>query len=581
MKKIYQKFFKTYITLLALGLTWEMAHAKYNICTITINSSNEADVFKSHLSEKDFNFIELTGKSNNWAELACKAGISCDVLIISGHFGGEFFSDYSSMRLSLFEIEQLACKKECQGIFKKPLEIFLFGCNTLSEKTQDHRTPEEYYRTLREHNFPPDLAQSVVESRYGVLGDDYKNRMRNVFSNSPHIYGFNSKSPAGSAMEPKVNSYLKKIGNYTKHLERLTEERLKGEMSTVNKVLAREMGPHFSECSGTELTSPNEKLKKFCQLIDPKASDSVKEALMLEMLSSEDYLKNIPIIVEAMNNGLIKKEAIGKSISENAFLRNRILSLLDKLKDSPLVITYASFAKNMGWLSSEMEGQLLGQYLKAELSFPSSTEKTDRVCSLPPNIRSTIKISDISPLDKRISTIPGARLLNCLKFDLKDEQISIIHNALQTTSNPELQKQLMWSIQPTVQAKMFIAEGVLRNTPTTLSEAEKKINKKIIGLYSKHPDLHTVLYSFSPGENLSTEEKDFLKRMIKRGPGHFPGYEYAWLVRVAIRSSLKDEELFHSAYPYMTDPKAKRALEEYRDFLKGKPSAAYSMDERL
>ena len=81
--------------------------AKYQVCSITINSDDEIKAFKSHLGTKDFEFVELVpfseefnklekfeeSRPNNihWFTNACKKGYKCDILVISGHFGGLFF----------------------------------------------------------------------------------------------------------------------------------------------------------------------------------------------------------------------------------------------------------------------------------------------------------------------------------------------------------------------------------------------------------------------------------------------------------------------------------------------------------
>ena len=127
---------------------------KPTICTVTINSSEEKEVFQSHLGE-DFNFVELTDFAtrsvldtgygnipqgpeiyNDWFLRACQKGVECDILVISGHFGGSFFGS-SGLHLGLTELQSRSCQQACDGILKKPKEVFLFGCNTTAGKDQD------------------------------------------------------------------------------------------------------------------------------------------------------------------------------------------------------------------------------------------------------------------------------------------------------------------------------------------------------------------------------------------------------------------------------------------------------------
>ena len=74
---------------------------KPTVCTITINSSEEKEVFQSYLAE-DFNLREgvietasgniRTANPQEWFISACQAGVECDVLVVSGHFGGIFLA---------------------------------------------------------------------------------------------------------------------------------------------------------------------------------------------------------------------------------------------------------------------------------------------------------------------------------------------------------------------------------------------------------------------------------------------------------------------------------------------------------
>ena len=130
MKKLWALFF------VAMLLSGEVA-SRPTVCTVTINSSDERELFRSHL-EKDFDFVELTDfakleSKGDWFLHSCKQGIRCDVLVISGHFGGSFFGS-SRLRLSLEQLERRSCRSSCDGILRHPKEVFLFGCNTTAGK---------------------------------------------------------------------------------------------------------------------------------------------------------------------------------------------------------------------------------------------------------------------------------------------------------------------------------------------------------------------------------------------------------------------------------------------------------------
>src|SRR6185369_15141422 len=101
--------------LLALGLGWTLncdAAGKTTVCSITVNSSNEKDAFQRNLPKDKYQFVELLERGlRDWFPAACEQNVQCDVLVISGHFGGdaavhaesatEFYSDQVGVNDSL------------------------------------------------------------------------------------------------------------------------------------------------------------------------------------------------------------------------------------------------------------------------------------------------------------------------------------------------------------------------------------------------------------------------------------------------------------------------------------------------
>ena len=151
---------------------------KFTICTATINSSNEKAVFEEVAASNKERFnpiVELTDFGDDWFKKACESQIRCDQLVISGHFGGNFFGE-SGLSLKFNELEDQSCSRTCEGIMSSPLEVFLFGCNTLATKAKDSRSPEEYLNALLTDRIPRAQADAIVESRYGITDDDNKTR---------------------------------------------------------------------------------------------------------------------------------------------------------------------------------------------------------------------------------------------------------------------------------------------------------------------------------------------------------------------------------------------------------------------
>ena len=195
-----------------------------NVCTMTLNSSDEMKVFRSHLPSSQFRFIELVPNSSeysveregyrSWFTQACQGlKVNCDMLIISGHFAGMFFGTKNEYILSMSELERTACWNECPQIFDSLKEVFLFGCNTMAHKERLYRTPEEYLNVLLDYDLPKNIAEQVVAGRFSVLDLSYKEKMEHIFSNETKIYGFTELSPLGSQVRWVLNEYLSGVKN--------------------------------------------------------------------------------------------------------------------------------------------------------------------------------------------------------------------------------------------------------------------------------------------------------------------------------------------------------------------------------
>ena len=212
--------------------------AKYQVCSITINSSDEIQTFKKFLSKQHFDFIELLPSqinekqdhSSHWFDEVCKKQINCDILVISGHFGGIFFGE-SGYALPTQLLEEKACKSSCPGILSNVKEIFLFGCNTLASKKKDERSYKEYLQVLLDDGMARETAERVVASRYSPLGTPFFKRMNFIFSHSDTIYGFDELSPLGPHIRQPLGHYFQsiqqKFGSYAKYMDAKAYQREK------------------------------------------------------------------------------------------------------------------------------------------------------------------------------------------------------------------------------------------------------------------------------------------------------------------------------------------------------------------
>ena len=189
------------------------AHAeKKTVCSITVNSPDEKQIFRRNLPADEFDFVELVERGRpDWLASACRAGVRCDVLVISGHFDGgdEFYSDRPDVReyLPVDEMERASCSDSCSGLFSQLKEVYLFGCNTLNADAQNIASAE-IGRSLAHSGYSVADTDRVVRALNQRHADSNRDRMRQIFTNVPVIYGFSSKAPLGPTAATLLDRYF-------------------------------------------------------------------------------------------------------------------------------------------------------------------------------------------------------------------------------------------------------------------------------------------------------------------------------------------------------------------------------------
>ena len=198
------------------GWAMEAAAAKSTVCTITVNSADEKDAFRRYLPKDKFEFVELVEPGNrDWLASACQRKIQCDVLVISGHFGGaqvgatEFYSAEvgGTEFLPVEEMERASCSESCPGLFSRLKEVYLFGCETLSPAASQ-ATSGEIARTLVQAGRTPQDAGRIASALNARHGETNRDRMRRVFAGVPVIYGFSSIAPLGPVAASTLSRYF-------------------------------------------------------------------------------------------------------------------------------------------------------------------------------------------------------------------------------------------------------------------------------------------------------------------------------------------------------------------------------------
>lgn len=365
---------------------------KFTVCSITINSDNEKKVFESQVKKypKKFNpVVELTmmgteeEDGDDWFDMACKSGLRCDQLVISGHFGGSFFGD-SKKELSMEQLESKGCSRTCDGILAQPYEVFLFGCNTLASKEQDHRTPAQYLQVLLRDGIPRQQAEMVVESRYGATGDDFKSSMQRAFhGDSKQLYGFDSVGPSGKNVEGFLKNYFSKIKAPT-HLEKLQAKRMMNQVDMGNSALATSLkSTAFTQCSGGSKDDPISRV--VCNLRDENLSVDKKIDTMLEALSNEKFLIFVPAINSFLNeNPIADMDEVHQKrladIRNNEVLKGQIMGLLNT-KNMSMALDWSAFAESFGYMDKEARLAYLTERVLSMFEDGISLDERDLICS--------------------------------------------------------------------------------------------------------------------------------------------------------------------------------------------------------
>ena len=371
-----------------------MDKSKPTVCTITINSDDEKKIFQKSL-KNDFNFIELTNDDEDWFQNACEKEISCNILVVSGHFGGSFFGS-SGYDLSLNTLQRKSCQTSCDGILKDPKEVFLFGCNTTAGKKADHRTPQEYTNTLMSDGFSRLQAELMSAFRYSPIGQETQDRMKQVFPNS-RIYGYHRQAPSGENIRDRLNNYFNSIPNsdYKTHLDKFPteDENLLWSEAMKNQYIRSINGSKNMENPFCILENKEARIDQKLSWINSVLKDREKSLAYIPIIN--DYLKDLEKkFVGSWDNFPKYGQSSMEQIQSNTDAKERVSLVLEKpiLGILSVQVQVLDFAKRVGWYNekdySSKLNHLLGKLFKENLD----NDKKDMFCSLSVDVDLSLKI---------------------------------------------------------------------------------------------------------------------------------------------------------------------------------------------
>jgi hypothetical protein len=341
------------LTCLAVAWADKANAAPKTVCTVTINSSDEKESFQRHLPPGDYQFVELVERGKpDWLASARQRGVSCDVLIISGHFddGTEFYTDRHDDRefLTVNEMQHESCSAAGNGLFSKLKEVYLFGCNTLKSEPRLVAEGEIRRSLVRSGHTQADVERltALLSARYGQSNRD---RLRHVFKDVPVLYGFSSKAPLGRTAGPLMERYFQTApaGEVGSGRPSHTLLKLFGPSSMIAVAGLTDGDPHASFRGD------------MCGFADDRPSDVHKLAFMHEVLQRDvgevrmflDHLERYMAALVPSRRAKPEVAAALASIERDHTARERYLEFARDADESTVQMRMISLARVLGWLT--------------------------------------------------------------------------------------------------------------------------------------------------------------------------------------------------------------------------------------
>lgn len=328
---------------------------RQNVCTVTVNSPDEKEALRRHLPESKYHFVELVERGRtDWLSSACHAGVSCDVLVISGHYDGSnsFFSDQLEVKeyLPVDEMERVSCSDSCPGLFSRLKEVYLFGCNTLNPQPQTSDS-SEIVRSLVREGLPPKEAQRQLQSLAAAHGESSRDRMRQIFKDVPVIYGFSSAAPLGPIAASTLERYLRSSGD---------REIARGHPS--GRLLGYFAPFSMTATQGMTDEDPHLQARRdMCQFADDRRSLAQKLGFVHQVLQRDTaearlYADRVRRLTSTLDERARQLPGVAKRLEEiaaDSVARERFLEDARLTEPPTARIQLLDVARDLGWLTED------------------------------------------------------------------------------------------------------------------------------------------------------------------------------------------------------------------------------------
>ena len=369
-----------------LSLSAPLAAAEMQtVCTITVNSPDEKEAFRRYLPAAKYEFVELVERNRpDWLASACRAGVSCDVLIISGHYdgGNEFFSDQLEVSefLPVDELERVSCSDSCPGLFSRLKEVHLFGCNTLNPHPLSSASAEIVRSLVREgHSLKQ--AERQLQALNAGHGESSRDRMRQVFKDVPVIYGFSSTAPLGPIAASTLSGYFRAIG-----------AREIGQGRPSGSLLGHFAPFAMTVTQGMTDQDPHAAVRRdVCQFADDRLPDAKKLDFVHQLLQRQTgeariHLDRIHRYATALDDPARRTPEVVQALADiagDASTRARFLEFARDADQPAVRVRMLKVAHELGWLSTDQQWDELALML-GELQARTTVGVTevDLACTL-------------------------------------------------------------------------------------------------------------------------------------------------------------------------------------------------------
>jgi hypothetical protein len=390
---------------------------KRTVCTITVNSSDEREVFKRSMPADQFDFVELVERGRpDWLASACRKGVRCDVLLISGHFDGgdEFYSDRVDARESLpvEEMERASCSDSCPGLFSQLKEVYLFGCNTLNAEAAKSASAEIVRALVRSGHSTSDaerLAQ-ILSERHAETNRD---RMRQIFKDVPVIYGFSSKAPLGRSAGPVLERYFQAGGS---------SEVASGRPSA--KLLGLFAPVSMTSTSGSTDTDVQAAYRRdVCHLVDDRLAteqklDFVHQILSRDMAEVRMFLDRLEKYARSFTLAMRDNPQVARAldaISADRAARDRYLEFMRDADEPSIRVRMIGLAERLRWLSATERHAEVVRMIEDQLKRRDiGVAQVDAVCGLNAERGLDGVLSELDASTRKLDSAGRAAVLACL-----------------------------------------------------------------------------------------------------------------------------------------------------------------------